>query len=53
MPQWECSLCGFIYDPVQGLPEQGIEPGTAWEDLPEDWECPQCGATKEQFIEVA
>ena len=49
-----CLLCGFIYDEEQGWAEDGIEPGTRWEDVPDDWICPECGATKEDFemIEV-
>lgn len=49
-----CLLCGFIYDEEQGWPEDGIAPGTRWEDVPENWCCPECGASKEDFemIEV-
>lgn len=46
---WECSWCGFIYDEAEGLPEEGIAPGTRWEDIPEDWVCPVCGVAKAQF----
>lgn len=46
---WECVLCGYVYDPDEGDPTQGIEPGTDFEDLPDDWECPECGAGKEDF----
>jgi Fur family peroxide stress response transcriptional regulator len=49
MGQWECIVCGYIYDPDQGDPEAGIEPGTAFEDLPDDWVCPDCGAGKDMF----
>ena len=49
MKQWECVVCGFIYDEAQGLPEEGIAPGTAWSDIPEDWECPDCGVSKSDF----
>jgi rubredoxin len=49
MNKWECTLCGYIYDPAVGDPTQDIAPGTAFEDLPDDWECPDCGATKEDF----
>ena len=49
MEKWECMSCGYIYDPAVGDPDAGIAPGTAFEDLPEDWECPQCGATKDMF----
>ena len=49
MEKWECVSCGYIYNPTVGDPDSGIAPGTAFEDLPEDWECPQCGATKDMF----
>ena len=42
--KWECIVCGLIYDEELGWPDDGIEPGTAWEDVPEDWLCPECGA---------
>ena len=44
-----CLLCGFIYDEEQGWPEDGIEAGTRWEDVPEDWMCPDCSAMKDDF----
>ncbi|WP_444923268.1 FAD-dependent oxidoreductase [Microbulbifer sp. DLAB2-AF] len=47
--QWECQICGWIYDEAKGWPEDGIAPGTRWEDIPEDWCCPQCGAHKQDF----
>jgi rubredoxin-NAD+ reductase len=47
--KWECSVCGFIYDEALGLPEEGIAPGTAWEDIPDDWSCPDCGVAKSDF----
>lgn len=49
MEKYVCSMCGYIYNPQQGHPESGIDPGTSFEDLPDDWECPGCGAAKEQF----
>lgn len=49
--QMECTICGFIYDPEQGLPEQGIAPGTPWEEVPADFECPDCGIGKDYFCE--
>lgn len=49
MKKYKCTVCGYIYDPVEGDPDSGIAPGTAYEDLPEDWECPLCGASKEDF----
>ena len=47
--RYVCDLCGYVYDEDEGEIDNGIEPGTAWEDLPEDYECPLCGAGKEQF----
>jgi rubredoxin len=44
-----CVVCGFIYDEAEGWPEDGIEPGTRWEDIPETWTCPDCGVTKSDF----
>jgi rubredoxin len=49
MKKWECIVCGFIYDEAAGLPDEGIAPGTRWEDVPEEWECPECGVTKSDF----
>ncbi|WP_024867675.1 rubredoxin [Pseudoxanthomonas suwonensis] len=46
---WMCVVCGFIYHEAEGLPEEGIAPGTRWEDIPDTWTCPDCGATKEDF----
>jgi rubredoxin len=48
--QWICEDCGFIYDSAIGDPDGGIPPGTAFEDIPDDWVCPECGATKADFI---
>ena len=47
--RWECQVCGFVYDEAAGLPDEGIAPGTRWEDLPDDWVCPDCGTPKSQF----
>ncbi len=44
-----CLLCGFIYDESQGWPDDNIEPGTRWEDVDENWLCPECGAMKVDF----
>ncbi|MBO7741108.1 MAG: rubredoxin [Victivallales bacterium] len=44
-----CAICGYIYDPANGDPEHGIAPGTKFEDLPEDWGCPDCGVDKSNF----
>jgi len=48
MQKWECP-CGYVYDPAEGDSDHGIEPGTSFENLPDDWECPVCGATKDAF----
>ena len=49
MSKWECIVCGLIYDEAKGWPDDGIAPGTRWEDVPEDWLCPDCGVGKEDF----
>lgn len=49
MTKWSCTACGYVYDPAEGDPEQGVAPGTAFEDLPEDWVCPNCGLGKDNF----
>ncbi len=49
MEKWECTVCGWIYDPAKGDPSQGIPAKTTFEDLPEDWLCPECGAPKDMF----
>jgi len=51
MDKWECP-CGYVYDPAEGDVEHGVNPGTAWEDVPEDWLCPKCAAEKEYFEKV-
>lgn len=51
MDKYLCIICGYIYDPAEGDPENDIPPGTAFEDLPEDWTCPACGVGKEHFEE--
>ena len=52
MTKWVCLVCGYIYDPAIGDTENGIEPGTALEDLPDSWVCPECGVGKDNFEEV-
>ena len=52
MKKYECDACGYVYDPEVGDPDNGIAPGTAFVDLPEDWTCPLCGLGKEVFKEV-
>ena len=47
-----CDICGYIYDPEKGDPDNGISPGTSWEDVPEDWLCPLCDVGKDQFSEI-
>jgi rubredoxin len=49
MDKWVCTVCGYIYDPAVGDPDGGIPPNTPFEDLPEDWVCPVCGAAKSEF----
>ena len=46
---WVCVVCGFIYDEAEGLPSEGIAPGTRWAEIPEDWQCPECGVSKADF----
>lgn len=48
-----CLICGFIYDEAAGVPEEGIAPGTRWEDIPPNWQCPECEARKEDFEMVS
>jgi rubredoxin len=49
MKKYMCLICGWIYDEETGAPEEGIAPGTRWEDVPPNWTCPECGARKEDF----
>ncbi len=49
MKKYVCSICGWVYDPEKGDPENGVEPGTPFEDVPDDWVCPLCGAAKDMF----
>jgi len=52
MAKYECTVCGYTYDPEAGDPDGGIKPGTPFEELPDDWVCPVCGASKDQFEKV-
>ncbi|MCY1554061.1 Rubredoxin-1 [compost metagenome] len=52
MKKWQCFFCGYIYDEAIGWPDEGIAPGTRWEDIPDDWICPECGAAKSDFMMV-
>ena len=47
-----CVVCDYIYDEAKGDPDSGLAPGTRWEDIPEDWSCPECGVTKADFEEI-
>ena len=49
MGKYVCTVCGYEYDPEVGDPDNGVEPGTAFEDIPEDWVCPVCGVGKDDF----
>lgn len=49
MKKWMCIVCGLIYDEAEGWPDDGIAPGTRWDDVPADWSCPECGVGKEDF----
>lgn len=49
MKRWQCQICGYVYDEEVGDPMSGISPGTRWEDIPEDWKCPDCGQEKSTF----
>jgi rubredoxin len=53
MQKWICQVCSYVYDPEKGDPTQNIPPGTPFEDLPKDWECPDCGVGKEEFLPLA
>jgi len=52
MVKYRCTVCGWIYDPEIGDPDGGVAPGTAFEDIPDDWQCPVCGAAKSEFEKV-
>jgi rubredoxin len=52
METWECLVCGYVYDPAEGDPDSGIEPGTPFEALPDNWVCPDCGAGKDMFEKI-
>lgn len=48
--KYECEVCGHIYDEAEGDPDADLPPGTRWEDVPEDWRCPECGVGKDDFV---
>ncbi|EGJ50092.1 rubredoxin [Desulfocurvibacter africanus] len=49
MDKYVCNICGYVYDPADGDPDNGVNPGTKFEDVPADWVCPVCGAPKSEF----
>jgi len=49
MSRYKCTICGYVYDPAIGDEDNGVDPGTAFEYLPDDWTCPECGASTDQF----
>jgi rubredoxin len=52
MKSWQCVICQYVYDPAVGDPDNGITPGTSFEDIPDSWVCPLCGAGKDSFEEM-
>ncbi len=52
MAKYQCNICGYVYDPEAGDDTQGVPPGTPFEELPDDWTCPECGAGKDEFSQV-
>jgi rubredoxin len=52
MKKFRCVICGYVYDPVEGDPDDGIKPGTEFNDLPVDYICPVCGAGKDEFLKA-
>ena len=52
MAKYKCTVCEYVYDPEQGDPDSGIKPGTPFEKLPDDWVCPVCGASKDEFEKI-
>ncbi len=53
MAKWQCTACGYIYDPQKGDPDNGIKPGTAFEDLPDTWVCPESGVPKDMLEKLS
>ena len=52
MAKWECTVCGYVYDPRVGDQDNGVPPNTPFEQLPADWVCPSCGARKDEFRQL-
>lgn len=50
--KWRCQVCDWVYDEALGAPDDDIPPGTRWDDLPDSWSCPECGASKADFVMV-
>lgn len=50
--KYQCTVCGYIYDPAEGDPSQGVQPGTEFTNLPDNWVCPECGAEKDMFAPI-
>ena len=47
---WMCLVCGYVYYEDEGMPDEGIPPGTSWDDIPDTWTCPDCGVSKDDFV---
>lgn len=52
MQKYQCTICGYVYDPEEGDPDGGISPGTPFDEIQDDWSCPVCGVTKDEFEPV-
>jgi rubredoxin len=52
MEKWKCTICGYVYDPETGDPDGNVPAGTPFEKIPDEWVCPVCGATKDQFEKI-
>jgi len=52
MEKWVCTICNYVYDPAEGDPENGVAPGTPFENVPDGWVCPQCGMGKDMFEKI-
>ena len=52
MEKYRCTVCGYVYDPQKGDPDNGVQPGTPFQDIPDDWVCPECGVGKSEFEQV-
>jgi rubredoxin len=52
MDKWQCMICNWIYDPAVGDPDGGVAPGTPFEQIPDSWVCPVCGATRDSFVKI-